>query len=48
VERRQAFMISAPEEIAWRLGLIDAIQLEELAKRFAKSEYGNYLQSLAR
>ena len=48
VERRQGFMISAPEEIAWRLGLIDSMQLKRLAQRFAKSEYGTYLQSLLR
>jgi glucose-1-phosphate thymidylyltransferase len=46
VEQRQGFKISAPEEIAWRLGLIDAAQLSKLANRYAKSDYGIYLESL--
>lgn len=48
VEQRQGFKISAPEEIAWRLGLIDSAQLSRLANRFAKSDYGIYLESLLR
>ena len=48
VEQRQGFKISAPEEIAWRLGLIDSAQLSKLAQRFAKSDYGTYLESLLR
>ena len=48
VEQRQGFKISAPEEIAWRLGLIDSAQLSKLANRYAKSEYGIYLESLIR
>ena len=48
VEQRQGFKISAPEEIAWRLGLIDSAQLSKLASRYAKSDYGIYLESLLR
>ena len=48
VEQRQGFKISAPEEIAWRLGLIDSAQLKKLARRYAKSDYGTYLESLLR
>ena len=48
VEQRQGFKISAPEEIAWRRGLIDSAQLSKLAKRYAKSDYGIYLESLLR
>lgn len=48
VEQRQGFKISAPEEIAWRLGLIDSAQLKKLALRYAKSDYGTYLESLLR
>lgn len=48
VEQRQGFKISSPEEIAWRLGLIDSEQLSKLAKRYAKSDYGIYLESLLR
>ena len=48
VEQRQGFKISAPEEIAWRLGLIDSTQLSKLANRYSKSDYGIYLESLLR
>jgi glucose-1-phosphate thymidylyltransferase len=48
VEQRQGFKISSPEEIAWRLGLIDSTQLGKLANRYAKSDYGIYLESLLR
>ena len=48
VEQRQGFKISAPEEIAWRLGLIDSAQLSKLAKLYEKSDYGMYLESLLR
>lgn len=48
VEMRQGLKISCPEEIAWRMGYIDAGQLSELAHKFAKSSYGEYLQTLLR
>ncbi|THF52458.1 glucose-1-phosphate thymidylyltransferase RfbA [Allorhizobium terrae] len=43
LERRQGFKISCPEEIAFRLGFIDANQLEVLGRRYGKSDYGKYL-----
>lgn len=43
LERRQGFKISCPEEIAYRLGFIDAQQLERLAVQYGKSTYGQYL-----
>lgn len=43
VEERQGMMISCPEEIAYRMGFIDAEQLRVGAKQFANNEYGNYL-----
>ncbi|QKJ25051.1 glucose-1-phosphate thymidylyltransferase RfbA [Aquiluna borgnonia] len=46
VEQRQGFKISAPEEIAFRLGLIDSEQLIKLAEKYSKSDYGVYLRSL--
>lgn len=46
VEQRQGLKIACPEEIAWRLGYIDAGQLERLATRLAKSGYGDYLLNL--
>jgi glucose-1-phosphate thymidylyltransferase len=35
--------VACVEEIAWRLGFIDAEQLLELAKPLEKSGYGEYL-----
>lgn len=44
VEARQSLKIACPEEIAYRLGFIDAAQLERLAQPLAKSGYGEYLR----
>jgi len=46
IEKRQGLKISCPEEIAFRRGYIDAVQLEELARRLLKSGYGEYLMRL--
>lgn len=43
VEKRQNLKIGCPEEVAYRIGLIDASQLERLAVSLAKSSYGAYL-----
>jgi glucose-1-phosphate thymidylyltransferase len=48
VESRQGLKIAAPEEVAYRLGWIDAGQLESLAAPLAKSPYGAYLLSVLR
>lgn len=47
LEKRQGLKICAPEEIAWRMGYIDTIQLQRLAESYGKSEYGQYLMRLA-
>jgi glucose-1-phosphate thymidylyltransferase len=44
IERRQALKIACPEEIAYRMGYIDARQLKALAKAFGGNAYGAYLQ----
>ena len=48
IERRQGLKIACPEEIAFRLGYIDAAQLESLGQALAKSSYGQYLLGLLR
>ncbi|MDO8812890.1 MAG: glucose-1-phosphate thymidylyltransferase RfbA [Gallionella sp.] len=46
VERRQGLKIACPEEIAYREGFIDAVQLEKLAAPLLKSGYGDYLMQV--
>jgi glucose-1-phosphate thymidylyltransferase len=46
IETRQGLKICCPEEIAYRAGYIDAVQLENLARPLAKSGYGDYLLEL--
>jgi len=46
IERRQGLKVACPEEIAYRMGYIDAAQLEALAKPLEKSGYGQYLKSV--
>lgn len=43
VEERQGLKISCPEEIAWRLGWIDAAQVERQAYQMKGSAYADYL-----
>jgi len=44
VEKRQGLKIAVPEEIAWRLGYIDAAQVEKVAAAYGKNAYGQYLR----
>jgi glucose-1-phosphate thymidylyltransferase len=46
IEERQGLKVACLEEIAYRLGYIDAAALAEQADTIAKSSYGQYLKSL--
>ena len=47
VESRQGLKIACPEEIAYRMGYIDAEALRALAEPLASSAYGQYLLGLS-
>jgi len=46
IEERQGLRIGCIEEVAFKKGLIDAAQLERLARPLLKSGYGEYLMKL--
>ncbi len=46
IEERQGLKVACPEEIAWRMGYIDAGALERLAAQYKNNGYGRYLQHL--
>ena len=46
IQKRQGQMICCPEEIAFRKGLIDEKELENLAQPLLKNYYGQYLINL--
>lgn len=48
LEKRQGFKIACPEEIAFRMGYIDIVQLQKLGEAMKKNVYGQYLLSLLR
>jgi glucose-1-phosphate thymidylyltransferase len=48
IERRQGLKIACPEEIAYRLGYIDAAALERMGQALAKNGYGRYLLEILR
>ena len=43
LERRQGIKISCVEEIAYRMGYIDKVQLGRLGSQMGKNSYGDYL-----
>ena len=46
IEKRQGLKVACPEEIAFRLGFIDADELRASANAAADSTYGDYLKQL--
>jgi glucose-1-phosphate thymidylyltransferase len=46
IEERQGLKIACPEEIAYRMGYIDAEQVSRLAQPLVKTTYGQYLLRL--
>ena len=46
IQARQGLKISCVEEIAYRMGYIDAAQVERLAQPLMKNEYGQYLMRI--
>ncbi|MCA3275227.1 MAG: glucose-1-phosphate thymidylyltransferase RfbA [Roseomonas sp.] len=47
VQERQGLQVGCPEEIAFRMGFIDAAALRTQADRLGKTAYGVYLRDLA-
>lgn len=43
IEKRQGLKVACPEEIAYRMGYIDADALRTLAQPLARNQYGQYL-----
>ena len=48
IQERQGLKVSCLEEIAFRLGYIDRDQLKNLASKYIKNDYGQYLMEIAR
>lgn len=47
IQKQQGIRISAPEEIAYRMGMIDNEKLMQAAEKYGKSDYGKYLKRIA-
>ena len=48
LEKRQGMKMACPEEVAFRMGFIDANQLHRLARALGSSAYGLYLADITR
>ena len=46
IEHRQGLKVACVEEIAYRMGFIDAAQVERLADEYQNNNYGQYLRDL--
>lgn len=43
IEERQGLKVACPEEVAYRMGFIDAEEVRRAGEQMAKNEYGQYL-----
>jgi glucose-1-phosphate thymidylyltransferase len=48
IEERQGARVGCVEEISWRNGWIDSLQLRNMAEKQLSSGYGEYLMGLTR
>jgi glucose-1-phosphate thymidylyltransferase len=48
IEKRQGLKVACPEEVAFRMGFIDAEAVARLAEPMRANPYGQYLLALAR
>ena len=48
IQERQGLKVSCIEEVAFRLGYIDSEALKNLASKYLKNDYGQYLMEIAR
>ena len=48
IEQRQGLKIGCPEEVAFNMGFLTAVEVERLAQRYKNSGYGDYLLELIR
>ena len=48
IEKRQGLKVACLEEIAYKRGWIDKVQLRKLAEPMAKNDYGRYLLNIAK
>lgn len=48
IQKRTSLYISCIEEVAYRMGFIDAKQLLSIAEEYRQTEYGAYLRSIAK
>ena len=46
IEKRQGLKVSCIEEIAFRMGFINKIQLEKIIQPYVKTSYGKYIKNL--
>jgi glucose-1-phosphate thymidylyltransferase len=47
LEKRQGFRVACPEEVAYRMGFIDRLELAALGREPSASSYGAYLSAMA-